>query len=113
MTKTSSEVVAEALRTLGVLALDEAANADEHARAKLHLEAIFAEIDETEGAAPEWTIETVPDRLFLHLARAVAGSVASAYELPQLSVLYDVGMRAIRRDEFDREQREPTRAAFF
>lgn len=113
MTKTSQDVTTEALRMLGVLALDEAANADDHARCKTHFEAIYAELDDTDLAALEWTIETVPDRMFLHAARAVAGSVCTAYGLAQLSGLYDAGMRGLKRGEFDRELREPTRAVFF
>jgi hypothetical protein len=113
MTKTSLDVTTEALRTINVLAVDESASAADHARAKSHLEAIYAELDETDGAAMDWTIETVPDRLFLHLARAVAGSVSTAYEKAEYSGLYDSGMKGIRRGEFDNEYREPTRANFF
>lgn len=112
MTKTSLDVTTEALRMLGILSMDEAPEADDHARAKSHLEAIYAEIDESLGAAPEWTIETVPARLFLFVAQAVAGSIASGYELEQLAGLRRAGMAGIMRDEFGGKARQPTQASY-
>mgnify|MGYP007022344965 CR=1 FL=1 len=113
MTKTSQEVINEALRMIEVVAVDEAATADEHARAKSHLEGIFAELDETYGLAPEWTIETVPDRLFLPLSSAVAGSVCTSYGKAEYAPLRPQGIGAIMRDELGNAPRVATEATYF
>ena len=113
MTKTSLEVTSEALRTLGVLAEDEAASADQYQRAKAHLDGIFATLDETYSLAPEWTVETVPDRLFLPLSQMVAGSLATGYALDQYVPLYRVGLAGVMRDERTGQPRRPTEAAYY
>jgi hypothetical protein len=79
MTKTSAEVCSEALEMLGVVATDEAMTSHDAVRAKAHMDDIFVMLNNTKGLAFEWTVETVPDGAFLPFARAVAGSVASAY----------------------------------
>ena len=108
MAKTSNDVCAEALRLIGVVAEDEAMTADAQARAYAHMVDIFATLNNTEGLAFEWTVETVPDGAFLPFARAIAGSVASSYGAseaaaiaaamidPQKSI-YEIGMDGIRR----------------
>lgn len=103
MTKTSLDVTTEALRSIGVTAVDESAEATDHARALSHLEAIYATLDETEGMALAWTIETVPDTLFLPLSMMVAGSVCLGYQKPEYSVMYDAGLRKVRAAEFGNE----------
>jgi len=75
MPKTALDTTTEALRLIGVTAVDESADADDHARARQHLEAVFAELSETHGLALNWTVETVPDRLWPFMAAAVAGSI--------------------------------------
>jgi len=113
MTKTARDVTTEALRTLGVLAVDEEASADDHARASSHLSAIYAELDETHGLALEWTTETVPDRLWLPVSTAVAGSVAAAYGMPEKAGYRQAGIAAIMRDELGGEPERATEAQFF
>lgn len=113
MTKTALEVTAEALQMIGVLAQDEEPSAEDHARAKAHLEAIFAELDETFGIAPEWTIETVPDKLWLPVSKAVAGSICTGYSKPEFTGLRAVGMAGIMRAEFGGQPRRATEAQFF
>ena len=113
MTKTSLDVSREALRMIGVLAVDEDASADEHARAKENLEAIYAELDETYGLAPDWTIETVPDRLWKPLAMMVAGEICTGYGKPDYVALRSAGLARVMRDEFGGQPHKATRADFF
>lgn len=113
MAKTSLETTTEALRLIGVTAVDESPVAADHARAKQHLEAVFAELDDRIGIAAEWTIETIPDRLWPFMASAVAGSVCTAYGMPQYTGLRDYGIRMVCADEFGNELRQSTKAEFF
>lgn len=113
MTKTSLDVTSEALQMIGILAVDEAASAEDHARTKEHLEAIYAELDETYGVAPEWTIETVPVRLWKPLAMMVAGDICTAYGREQYTGLRPAGMSRFMRAEFNGEVRRPTQAQYF
>lgn len=113
MTKTSQDVTNEALRMIKVLAVDEAATADDHARAKSHLEAIFEEIDEAYGLAPEWTIETVPDRLWPALSMMVAGDICTAYNRSEFVGLRQAGMARLMRDEMGGEPERATEAQYF
>lgn len=96
MTKTSLEVTTEALRMIGVVADDEDATAGQYARAKLHMESIFGYLNNTLGLAFEWTIETVPDDVYLPFSEAVAGSVAPSEGLPEYMPLKAQGIRGIK-----------------
>lgn len=113
MAKTSLETTTEALRMIGVAAVDESPAAPDHERAKQHLEAVFSELDDRIGIAAEWTIETIPDRLWPFMAAAVAGSVCTSYGMPQYTGLRDYGIRMVCADEFGNEVRRPTEAQFF
>lgn len=115
MTKTALDVTTEALRMIGVCDVSEEPAAADHARAKAHWEAIWREVDETDAAAIDYTTETVPERVFLHAARAVAGSVCTGYgpAFAQYAGLYQLGLDGLKRDQFDREASEPTRACYF
>lgn len=95
---------------IGVVAEDEAATAEQGVRAKAHMDDIFAHLDETEDLALTWTVETVPDGVFLSFARAVAGSVASTYGRSRAAAeaaatinprktLYEIGVDGIRAYE--------------
>lgn len=110
MSKTSTEVCSEALRILGVVAVDEAATAEDVARTKEHMADIYATLDDTEVLALDWTIETVPDGAFLSFARAIAGSVASTYNRTQRAAeaaalinprksLYEIGIDGVKAYE--------------
>ena len=126
MTKTATETVTEALRMLGVVAIDEAATADDRTRCKDHLDSIYSTLTDTEALALDWTVETVPDGVFLALARAVAGSVASTYGRAQRAQeaavmidprksLYEIGMDGVRAYEGRKmhHQNTPTVATYF
>ena len=96
MPKTSLEVTTEALRMIGVVADDEDATAGQYARARTHMESIFGHLNNTLGLAFEWTIETVPDDVYLQFAQAVAGSVAPSEGLPEFIPLKRQGIRGIK-----------------
>lgn len=113
MAKTSLETTTEALRMIGVTAVDQGPVAAEHERAKAHLEAVFAELDDHHGLAVEWTIETIPDRIWPFMAAAVAGSVCTAYGKPEYTTLRKYGMDGVLSQEFGNEVRASTRAEFF
>lgn len=113
MTKTSLETTTEALRMIGVVAVDESPEGPDHVRAKSHLEAVFAEIDDRIGVAPEWTIETIPDRLWPFMSAAVAGSVCTAYGKPQYAGWRAEGIAGVCSDEFGNETPVRTQAEFF
>jgi hypothetical protein len=113
MTRTALDVTTEALRMIEVTALDEDPSGADHERARAHLDAIYAELGETYGLAPEWTVDAVPDRLWLHMASAVAGSICTGYAKPQYVPLRAQGVRGVLRDEMGGEIHRPTEAQFF
>lgn len=113
MPKTALDTTTEALRLIGVTAVDESADADDHARARQHLEAVFAELSETHGLALDWTIETVPDRLWPFMAAAVAGSICTAYGKSEFTNLRKYGIDGVRADELGGEPRRATPIQFF
>jgi len=113
MAKTSTDVTNEALRMIGVTAVDEDASADDHARAKQHLDAIYAELDETHGLALSWTAETVPDRVWLSMAKAVAGSICTSYALDQYAAFRQIGIGEIMRDEYSGQPVRSIEATYF
>lgn len=113
MTKTALDTTTEALRLIGVVAVDETAAAADHARAKAHLDAFFAELSDTHGLALDWTVETIPDRLWPFMAAAVAGAVCTAYGKPEYAGLRITGLRGIMADEFRNEMPTRTAAEFF
>lgn len=104
---TSNDVCTEALRLIGVVADDEPMQADQYARALIHMTDIFATLNETDQIAFSWTIETVPDGAVLPFARAIAGSVAGSYGGAQTAAqvamsisprksLYEIGIDGLR-----------------
>ncbi len=76
MTKTSSEVIAEAHRRITVLSTDEDPSPDMISYAGGMLDAIVAEESVT------WTTETVPDAVYRPLAWLLAADIAPHYEAP-------------------------------
>lgn len=80
MAKTSSDVINQAFRRLGIKAENVALSADEMAYGKSVLDGIFAEISETVDTSA-WTVETVPDEYFVALANYLAMEIAPAYSV--------------------------------
>lgn len=81
MTKTSTDVISEALRRIRVLGVGDTAAGDDATTAKDALDALFAELN----AVPHsmgftWTVETVPDALYRPLAWLLAVDLADTYQ---------------------------------
>ena len=110
MPKTATEVCEEALRIIGVLASDEPATSEDVVNCKRHMDGIYADLDDTKDLAFTWTVETLPDGVYLSFARAVGGSVASFYGRTQRAAeaamalnprktLYEIGVDGIKEYE--------------
>jgi len=82
MPKTRSDVISAALRRIGVLAADEAAEADAEAYAGEALDALFAEVKQVHAMPFTWTLEETPDAAFLPMAYLLATEIAPHYERP-------------------------------
>lgn len=82
MTKTSLDIATRALRVISVCAVDETPTAADKTLAVNALQGIMDELVDSHGATIAWTIETVPDALFLPLSDLVAADVASVYQMP-------------------------------
>lgn len=79
MTKTRTEVVNQAYRRLGIVAVDQVASADEIAYGGNTLDALFAELKASDGITVTWDLSAVPDTAFIPLANLLAVEVAPAY----------------------------------
>lgn len=79
MTKTSLDIVTEALQWAGPLDATETPTAGQHARGKVILQGLVDELTSVQGATIAWTIETVPDGLFLPMSRLLAHDLAPRY----------------------------------
>lgn len=82
MAKTRADVVLMALRHLGVVASDTAASADDAAFTGDTLDALFAEIQNTQGITITWTLDATPDTAFLPLSYLLAAEVAPHFMVP-------------------------------
>jgi len=83
MSKTKSEVVAEAHRRINVLSVDEDPSADMIAYAGDGADALLAELTGPPHNMPlYWSIEGVPDRLWRPFSWLLAVDLAAHYEVP-------------------------------
>lgn len=76
MSKTRLDVISEALRRLQVLASDTDPAADDSSYTGNTLDALFAEIQNTQGITIAWTLDATPDNAFLPLSYLLAVEVA-------------------------------------
>lgn len=80
MTKTSSDVYTQALRHIGVEPVQTGETPAEYAEhARTALDGLLAELLAAHDSTITWTVETVPDNLFLPVSRVVAYDIASAF----------------------------------
>lgn len=70
-----------ALRRLGVVASDTAASADDAAYTGDTLDALFLEIQNTQGITITWTLDATPDNAFLSLSYLLATEIAPHFEV--------------------------------
>jgi len=81
MTKTSTDVVSEALRRIRVLGVGDTPAGDDATTGKDALDALFAELNaEPHAMGFTWTVETVPDAIFRPLAWLLAVDLAQTYQ---------------------------------
>lgn len=80
MAKNRDEIAAKALELAGIKAVGEGAAAEDAAIARDALLALFEELNE-DGAAFEFTVDTVPDHLFYPMAGVVAGRIAPIFTI--------------------------------
>lgn len=99
MTKTSTEVITEALRLIRVTAEDDSPTADQLAQGLTHMNALYAELDLGDDLALDWTVETVPDALHIHYSMAVAGSVCPSFNKNEYMPWREMGLDKIRAFE--------------
>ena len=79
MSKTKLEVVAQAHRTLGVLATDENPSADMISYAGTTLDALVEELAYVQGLGVPFDSDDTPDELFLPMADYLASEIAPHY----------------------------------
>lgn len=82
MTKTSSSVVAQAHRYLGVLSVDEDPSTDMVSFGGAVLDGLLDEAATAHGLTLGWTSAAVPDGVWLPLSRLLAAEIAGHYERP-------------------------------
>lgn len=79
MTKTSLDITTRALRRIKVCPKHREPKAEDHADARDILEVLLEELSTKYGMAQTWTVETVPDIVFISLSRWLAGVIARDY----------------------------------
>ena len=82
MTKTSSEVIAQAHREINVLSVDEEPSTDMTTYGGTMLDGLLASAVTEHGLSFTWDKETVPDGVFLGLSFLLAAHIAPHYERP-------------------------------
>ena len=96
MAKTKADVIAEALRHIGVADIAEDVSGEDYARAEKVYDGLFAELDELQQIGITFTENVIPDWAFWPMVRMVAGRVCTGYEAPQFRGEYAAGLLAIR-----------------
>lgn len=86
MPKTSSEIVRRALRECRVLGVDQDMPASYYTDGKEVLDGLYAELSDMPprglGRVLDWTVETVPDGLFLALSETLAHDLGRGFGRP-------------------------------
>lgn len=78
MTKTSNDVASRALSRMGVLAVGEVPTAEDKEQALIAMQGALDELVSQHGIAP-WSLEAVPDVVFLAFADLTASEMAGVY----------------------------------
>ena len=79
MTKTSADVITEALAWCGSLNTASLPSGDRVTFGKSLLQGLVDELVSVQGATIAWTIETIPDGLFLPMSRLLAHDLAARF----------------------------------
>lgn len=80
MAKTSQDICTHALRMIGVCGVGDDPTADDKAIALDAMQGGLDELQDQHGITVTWTVETVPDALFLPFATFVAAEVAPVFK---------------------------------
>ena len=74
------EIITDALRSIGVVAKDEPAQADDYAVGKAALDALFAELQTSPGMVwADLTVDTIPDAFRIPLGHLLGCDLAPMY----------------------------------
>lgn len=82
MPKTSAEVCRLALEEIKVVGIEQDLPANYRDRAYARLEALFAEMRGPRGLVVDWTLETVPESVFMPLSVALGSYCARMFGKP-------------------------------
>lgn len=81
MPKTRADVIQMALRRLAVVASDTPSSADDAAFTGDTLDALFQEIQNTQGITITWALDATPDNTFLPLSYLLATEIAPHFSV--------------------------------
>lgn len=109
MAKTDAEVITKALRLIGVVGIGDAPDGDDVRTTQPHLAHVLSALDAEHRVGLALVSGAIEDRAFIPLAKMVAGSVCTEYEVPQFQVLYNQGLRSLRAIAAE-ESRNPGRS---
>ncbi len=81
MTKTRTEIIAQAHRELSVLSVDEDPSTEQITYAGGVLDALFEELKTVHGMAFTWTLDETPDAAFIPLGLCLAADIQRHYQM--------------------------------
>lgn len=115
MTKSAVEVATEALRHIGVADIEDTPDAADISRTTAHLTSLHELLSDTEELAPTWTIQTVPEALFIPLSIMLSGTICGGYSKPQYIPEYKRGLGMVRDYELNQSKVDgrPVPAVYF
>lgn len=96
MAKTNRNVIDRALKMIGVTPMHQAAEGEDYAIAKEHLDHVLAALDTEHQIGVDIVSDNIPDWAYIPLAKMVAGSSCLEFQKPQYEILYTRGLRSIR-----------------
>lgn len=96
MTKTTHDVVTEALRRISVAAHDSPASSESFSLAKGIYEALYTELP-SEGFTTLTDSNAVPDKAYLAIVQMTAGEIAPSFGRPAPQMSWREGLRRLRR----------------
>ena len=105
MTKTASEVVAQAHREINVLSVDESPSTDMATYGEAMLDSLLAQAVTQHSLSFTWDKDTVPDGVFLGLSFLLASHLAPHYERPYQPRSWGWGQFKAAINPDDREDR--------
>lgn len=93
--RTRDETIAQALKLLGITPIGEDADADYAARVGEHFDACILALDSEHDLGLPIDADSVPDDIFMPLARFVAGASATEFDRTEYVGFYEAGLRSL------------------